>query len=212
MGKSAKKYKGITISDTKTQRLAFENTKSNFLSNIVTQMNNRFPMEAQDLLVAFAVLGLRGITFVEETELQAWGNDKLDVLLAKYGTEGGYVTPQQAVIEWGQLKILVIQQMYPTDSMFILWKLIASNHGDLFPNLITLANIALVFPVHTADVERGFSVQNSIKTDLRNRISSERLNTLMTIRVEGPPLEQFDYAKALKVFRDAKKRKVLNKV
>ena len=47
------------------------------------------------------------------------------------------------------------------------------NHSDSFPNLKILASIALVVPLHTADVERGFSAQNLVKTNLRDKLTSE---------------------------------------
>ncbi len=87
------------------------------------------------------------------------------------------------------------------------WAIIKAHHSDTFPNLITLASIALVFPVHTADVERGFSTQNSLKTHLRNRLSSERLNTIALLKLEGPHWQNFDYRKALVKFRANRDRR-----
>jgi len=70
------------------------------------------------------------------------------------------------------LKTLVRSQHYPTESLPVLWNIINTHHRDGFPNLLILASMAVVFPVHTADVERGFSAQNKLKTYLRNRLSS----------------------------------------
>ncbi len=73
-----------------------------------------------------------------------------------------------------------------------------------------LARIATVFPVHTADVERGFSTQNALKTQLRNRLSSERLNTLALIKLEGSHWREFNYNQALVQFRSVKERRFFN--
>ena len=59
-------------------------------------------------------------------------------------------------------------------------------HGDQFPNILKLAKLAVTLPVHTADVERVFSAQNLICTDLRNRISPETQDMLMRVYLEGP--------------------------
>jgi len=67
------------------------------------------------------------------------------------------------------LKTLVRSQHYPTESLPVLRKIINTHHRDVFPNLLILASMAVVFPVYTADVERGFSAQNKLKTHLRNR-------------------------------------------
>ena len=67
-----------------------------------------------------------------------------------------------------------------------LWNLIAVYHKDDFPNLITLASLALTHPVHTADCERAFSSQNSVTTATRNRLSSDKCDQLMRVMIEGP--------------------------
>ena len=62
--------------------------------------------------------------------------------------------------EWKELKETVNAQHYPRDNFAKLCRF----HKESFPNLSKLAQIALVLPVHTADVERGFSNQNIILT------------------------------------------------
>ena len=52
-------------------------------------------------------------------------------------------------------------------------------------------SVALLAPLQTATVERGFSIQNEIKVSARNRLSALRLNTLMQI-AHGPDLA-FDF-------------------
>ena len=78
-----------------------------------------------------------------------------------------------------------------------LWSIIYKFHKDSFPNLFKLAAVALTLPIHTADCERDFSLQNNLKNCQRNRLQAERLDTLMVISVEGPPLEEFPFERAL---------------
>ena len=56
--------------------------------------------------------------------------------------------------------------------MVPLWNLIHKYHKDEFPNLITLASLALTAPIHTADCGRRFSLQNS--QDIRPKQTSFR--------------------------------------
>ena len=56
--------------------------------------------------------------------------------------------------------------------------------------------MALTLPIHTADCERDFSLQNNLKNCQRNRLQAERLDTLMVISAEGPPLEEFPFERA----------------
>ena len=54
-----------------------------------------------------------------------------------------------------------------------------------FPNLASLARLAVVLPVTTATVERSFSDMKLIKTRLRSRLGEETLNHTMRISIEG---------------------------
>ena len=67
--------------------------------------------------------------------------------------------------------------------------------------------IAVLAPLQTATVERGFSIQNDIKVSSRNRLSASRLNTLMQSS-HGPNIEQIDFGLALRKWKDSKPRKL----
>lgn len=73
---------------------------------------------------------------------------------------------------WSIAKCLVLQQKYPCDKMSLLWKIMNQNQKDIISNPITLAELALILPIHTADCERGFSKQSLIKSTSRKRIAS----------------------------------------
>ena len=47
-----------------------------------------------------------------------------------------------------------------------------------YPSMSLLAEIVAVFLASTAEVERGFSYQNAIKSKSRNRLSSIHLDQL----------------------------------
>ena len=84
-------------------------------------------------------------------------------------------------MEWSLLKDIVKEQHYPTEKLSTLWSCIVKFHADTFPNLLKLAQLALILPLQTADGERGFSAQNLTKTAHRNRMEAETLDNLMTI-------------------------------
>ena len=56
---------------------------------------------------------------------------------------------------------------------------------DMYPQLSLAAEIFLSAPANTATVERDFSTMNRILTDLRNRLTTEHLEQLMKISIEG---------------------------
>ena len=92
--------------------------------------------------------------------------------------------------EWMNLKQVVKVQQYPRKSMALLWKLIAEYHKEDYPNLMTLASLALTHPGHTADCERAFSSQNKVTTPGRNRLSSDSCEMLMRVMIEGPASDE----------------------
>ena len=55
-----------------------------------------------------------------------------------------------------------------------------------YPNLFILAELAHVQCVSTATCERAFSVQNLIKTKVRNRLGTRNLDAMLRIALEGP--------------------------
>lgn len=108
-----------------------------------------------------------------------------------------YIDSNQLRIEWEILKPLIIQERYPTDRIYILWKLIFMYHKEMFPNILKLDELALIAPLQTVDCERGSSTQNDIKSSDRNRLSSNRLNKLMKISKHKVDIADFDFDTAV---------------
>ena len=59
----------------------------------------------------------------------------------------------------------------------------------------------------SVECERSFSVQNKLKTKHRASVGSEKLNTLMTIYMLGPPAELYDPTPAISYWLRKKKRR-----
>lgn len=113
--------------------------------------------------------------------------------------------------DWQMLKKTAKAQHYPRNSMAELWQLIVQYHKEQFPTLITLVSLALTHLIHTADCERAFSSQNIVTSSLRNRISADNCDQLMKVMIEGSPLKEFNYLKALKIWRESKSRVIFQK-
>ena len=182
------------------------------MENTLSNLELRFPSDASDIVNCLVILGMRGIRFVPD--IAAHGNEQLEKLIEFYGKEkDGENVVHEPIIdgektrqEWSYLKELLVRQHYPTDSMTKLWELLGTHHKEEIPNLLQLASIALILPTSTAECKRGFSAQNRIKTALRNRLTTSRLNVLMTIDIEGPTLRKFDFNMAYKEWSNEKRR------
>ena len=81
----------------------------------------------------------------------------------------------------------------------------------LFPLVSKLMVHALVLPVSTSDRERCFSTMNRVKTDLRNRMNTQTLDTLLQVRLEAPEDQsKFDFKEAVHRWGRAKNRRLFN--
>ncbi|XP_060606407.1 zinc finger protein 862-like [Ruditapes philippinarum] len=203
-----------SISASKNKQKHLSNIRSDFIQKIIAQLNVRFPQEDTSVISALAVLGLRGISFVQN--IPDHGKNEINKLCDFYGSSNNdtdsepYIDSNQLRIEWEILKPLVIQQRYPTDNIYNLWKLIFMYHKEMFPNLLKLAELALIAPLQTADCERGFSTQNDIKSSDRNRLSSNRLNKLMRISLHKVDIADFDFDKAVDAWLSVKNRRAFS--
>lgn len=89
------------------------------------------------------------------------------------------------------------------------WKTMYQNQKDIIPNLIILAELALLLPIHTADCERSFNKKKLIKSKSKKRIRATALNNLMLISIiEGKPLEEFDFVDSLPMWKAQKDRRI----
>ena len=198
-----------------------DSIQQKFIDALLVKIDSRFPEDDSNVMYAFAALAMRPISFCSHKDLQSWGDDKIETLVKQFGeqkkskplseepikTAEPLIDPEATRKEWSLIKPLVINAGYPRDNMSILWSLITKHHKDQFPNLLTLAALGLTAPIHTSDCERGFSAQNQVKIALRSRLSPERVNDLVTIKLESDSLEKFNFGAALEHWRTVKQRK-----
>ena len=71
-----------------------------------------------------------------------------------------------------------------------------------------LIEIVYSIPFSSVECERGFSKQNIIKSDLRNRLSNNTLHLLLLISLYDIQIQDFDFNQALTIWLKMRKRKV----
>lgn len=86
-------------------------------------------------------------------------------------------------------------------------RLLIYSLGEIFPDFKTLAELALVIPVSSVAAERGFGLQNNIKTAMRSRLSEAKVQNFMTIASAATSLDEFDYAGAGSLFHSMRNRR-----
>ncbi|XP_046583689.1 zinc finger protein 862-like [Haliotis rubra] len=194
-----------------------EEIRDKFLNALQDRVEKRFPKESVSVSTAFSVMGLRSISMLSEEDLVNYGKEEMEILTNFYGSDrtgnGEYLSKAKidqigTRCEWGILKRVVLKERYARDNFSKLWTEICAHHKSMFPNLLTLARLALVVPLQTVDCELGFSCQNNIHNPARNRLCAERLNTLMLIKLEGKEVDEFDYVRALEKWKKKVDRRI----
>jgi len=80
-------------------------------------------------------------------------------------------------------------------------------HTRASPNLCILIELSLILPVSSAGAERVFSAMNRIQDDERPSLKQRMLDDLMMISVNGPPLDMFDFTRAVLTWYQASPRR-----
>ena len=125
---------GHEISYLETQKAQAIKSRDAFIDNLTEQIAARFPQGSQYLADAFAILSLRGVSFMIAEDLSNYGNNKLLKLLNHYGSDKANVVsgrvipaavdPMKTKMEWSLLKDVVKEQQYPTGKLSMLWSCI----------------------------------------------------------------------------------------
>ena len=138
------------------------------------------------------------------------GADVLLVLTDHYGHHG-VIDTEASKVELRTFNSVVasnveLKRMSPHQLMSHLLKVAEIN--AMFPNLAKLAAIGLLLPLSTVDCERGFSTLTRVKTNLRNRLASKTLNSLLVISIEGPNTVDYPYDRACDLWGSWRHRRI----
>ena len=77
-----------------------------------------------------------------------------------------------------------------------------------FPTIFKLLQISLTFAPGSVDCERAFSLQNNVKTKLRNRLTTDSMADLMRCSRDGEDIKKIHWENHLDTFLESKNRKV----
>ena len=194
-------YNGVDIIDNNQLRQRFSNLRESYLNTLMEYLGDRFPENDIDLLECFDKV-LNPMRYPNSAaEIQQYGQDQLETLCEHYNA----IDRNRAHAAFLVFKHLTKSYKGVLSFPQYCSKLI-TELDDQYPDFATLARLALIIPVSSAPCERGFSVQNALKTKVRNRLNPERLNRLMFIKLVGPDVDQFDFPVAARMFENMKPR------
>ncbi|KAF3841167.1 hypothetical protein F7725_007029, partial [Dissostichus mawsoni] len=166
-------FKGEKIKATRAMRQAVDGVRQRFLDPI-QNIEDRFPDIG--LFSAFRIFDPRCLPR-DNTERARFGRDELRTILDHLCPAGRepIVDTDTCSTEWPPFKEL-LHANYSKNSFQELVKIMATQHAGFLPETTKLLAAISVIPMSTVPCERGFSVQNRIKTKGRARLKAENLD------------------------------------
>jgi len=167
-------------------------------------LRKRFPNE--QLYYSLRIFDPREMP-LDKNALKNYGEEDLLELIYFYGKKKRINNEEYVLIdgeevkkEWDLAKNIIASYRYGRELKFTecWYKIFTTTHfRDQFPNLTTLVDLSLIIPFSNAVVERVFSRQNLIKTNLRNRMHIDTLNMHLHVSLNAPQnFNKFNYIAA----------------
>ena len=184
---------------------AYTRVRESFIEELIDSLNSRFPAEPLSIVSALAkVLDRQRYPPAAPADpLDAYAMTELNLLTRHFAAtingpraRGDFTMFKRSMSGYGG-----------DDSFAVSCRLVIMNFAQMYPDFAALAKIALVIPVSSVPAERGFSVQNLIKTDRRNRLDEDRVTRLMMLKMHAKDVREFDVGTACGRFLDMKDRK-----
>ena len=108
------------------------------------------------------------------------------------------------MVEYSKRYLNLVQDDYKV----IWWKLFNSVDAKRWCNVLGVVELLFTFPLSNGHLERVFSQLKLIKNDYCTRLSENRLDQLVRIDVDGPPIQDWDSSNALDIWYKEKTRRI----
>ena len=157
----------------------------NFVTAVITNLSARFPSyTARHLLRQYKFFILKTYLLMRVLLPMVRTHLMHELAIQYYSS---FIDRSECQSEWDMLK-QCMKASYKDDTLTSFALKLATNEGlkIQYPSLSVLAEIILTYPASTAEVERGFSVQNTLKNKLRNRLGAEHLDQLIRMKLNAP--------------------------
>ncbi|XP_030281580.1 zinc finger protein 862-like [Sparus aurata] len=110
--------------------------------------------------------------------------------------------------EWYSLREYIRQNNGLSQEQLVKLLLTEDTMAELYPSMRLLASVLMVIPVSTADSEGAFSTLKRVKARLRSRMTNKTLNALLTISIDGPSVNDFDFDRAVSAWGAMRNRRI----
>ncbi|WAR15188.1 DCA17-like protein [Mya arenaria] len=161
-----------------------------YISRVVENVRDRF----QDIPIVDSMSVLVPSNIASSVSIAKYGLVQFKCLVEHFKPFIG--SPEMCLSEYSEYKRLVAKA-YTTLGLLDITQVCMCKFASKLLNIVIILKCCAVVPMSSVQCERGFSTQNRIMTRLRTSLNNKNLDTLMRIREDGPPLNQFDFNRAL---------------
>ena len=183
--------------------------KSEFLYLIQSCLRDRIKIQSTELLThAITILATHGW---EKSTDPSFGHEALEYISTRFQVplENANVDCSKLCEEWEDIldyarRFLNLMQDYK----ITWWKLFNSSDSSKWENILAVAELLFCLPVSNGHLERIFSQVKLIKSERRSCLGEDKLDELVRINVESPPLSKWDSESAVDLWWRDKIRRV----
>ncbi|XP_072147524.1 uncharacterized protein [Setaria viridis] len=170
------------------------------IDKIYCELNNRFPERSTQLLRCVACLDPR----------DSFANFELQKLVELAKIYKDDFCDYDCIKLAGDLHIFIneVKNDDNFDTCNLAEKMVQTGRDTAFPLMYRLIELALILPVTTTTIERAFSAMNIIKTERRNKMNNDWLNSSMMCYIERDLFASIEDEKILKRFQGLRNRKM----
>ncbi|XP_021233602.1 zinc finger protein 862-like [Numida meleagris] len=198
-GESRLYYKGVELANCSPVHLRhFEHLKDTYLESMRGSLLDRFPSGVLEAVSSFSAIFNPKCYPQSLEDISGYGLSELNFLLQAYSQ---VVVSERALSDFPLFKRIVfsLSQLSFRD---LCVKLVysSSEMHELFPDFAVLAAIALALPLGSALAKKISRGRELLKRGRSRCTKDEGLSNLMKIAIDGPAIDEFDFALAIEYY------------
>lgn len=167
------------------------------LDDVLHCVGRRFQNLKSKPVELFNVFNFNFWPLKDTAALATYGNNEIVKLCNHFSQNLSDEEISSAKNEWSKLKVTVSRMRESSSNLLTVYSYLLKSKQAEFTNILLLEEIMLCVSPSTSACERGFSAMNRIKNPLRCSISTETMNNLMRISIDGVESGKFDPSTAI---------------
>ena len=210
-GGTSKTYQGEVIK--LDQSLAFFASKyKTYIDCLLACLHERLKDSSADATILSHALKILATHGWQKTDDASFGLDAVQALAERFNIPLQEAKVNCALLqqEWEDMVYYAKQYINLVQDPYkvVWWKLFNSPDSTKWTNILTLVELTFCIPLSNGHVERCFSQLKITKTNRRVSLGEDRLDQILRIRIEGPPLQTWDATNAVGLWWSDKTRRV----